>query len=173
VGLVGAWLLTATPSAVFDRLVPGLILLATLLFLLQEPLAKRRSRMGESGPQAVRWSVGTIGFLCMVAVYGGYFGAGIGILTLVALGALGVRDIHRMNALKAVFTLGANGVATAVFVARGLSDLSVSAPMAVAAAAGGFCGARFGKRIGGRNVRRIVVGVGFVLAIVQMVRLMR
>lgn len=172
-GLLGAWLLTATPSPVFDRLVPGLILVATILFLIQEPLAKRRGVSGDEDAPKARWTFGKTGILGLVAVYGGYFGAGIGILTLAALGALGLRDIHRMNAVKSVFTVGANGVAALVFVVQGLADLSVSIPMTLTAAVGGYCGARFGKRIGGRNVRRVVIAVGFVLAAVQMAKLVQ
>jgi len=172
-GLLGAWLLIATPSPVFDRLVPGLILVATILFLIQEPLAKRRGIAGEEESRTAQWSIGKTGVLVLVAVYGGYFGAGIGILTLAALGALGLRDIHRMNAVKSVFTVGANGIATLVFLVQGLADLSVSIPMTLTAAVGGYCGARFGKRIGGRSVRRVVIAVGFALAAVQMAKLVQ
>lgn len=172
-GLVGAWLLTVTPASWFDVLVPFLILGATILFLLQEPLARRRAESGgsDSGAQA-GWSLPKALGLVAVAVYGGYFGAGIGILTLAALGALGVRDIHRMNALKAAFTLGANGIAVAVFVGRGLTDLPTAFPMAIFAAAGGFAGARLGKRIGRGMVRRLVIAIGFGLAAVQLGKLL-
>jgi uncharacterized membrane protein YfcA len=165
--------LTVTPASWFDVLVPFLILGATILFLLQEPLARRRAESGgpDSGAQA-EWSLPKALGLVAVAVYGGYFGAGIGILTLAALGALGVRDIHRMNGLKAAFTLGANGIAVAVFVSRGLTHLPTAFPMAIFAAAGGFVGARLGKRIGRGMVRRLVIAIGFGLAAVQLGKLL-
>ena len=166
-GLVGAWMLTLTPARVFDRVVPFLILTATLLFLAQEPLARRRAA---EAPREVRVTAGVGAFLLLVALYGGYFGAGIGILTLAALGMLGLRDIHRMNALKAVFTLGANGVAAGLFLARGMVDVPVALTMVLGALAGGYAGARFGKRIGARNVRKVVVVIGFALAAYQCVK---
>lgn len=171
-GLGGAWLLTLTPARVFDRVVPFLILMATLLFLAQEPLAKRRAAAADA-PREVRVTPGVAAFLLLVALYGGYFGAGIGILTLAALGMLGLRDIHRMNAVKAIFTLGANGVAAGLFLVKGMADIPVAATMVGGALAGGYAGARFGKRIGARNVRRVVVVIGFALALVQLVKAFR
>lgn len=168
-GLLGAWLLTRTPARVFEKVVPFLILGATLLFLAQEPLGRRRSAAGAT-PDGIRWTP-TIGILLFaVAIYGGYFGAGIGILTLAALGMLGMRDIHRMNAVKAVFTLGANGVACAWFLARGLAEPSALVPMLVGTTLGGYAGGRLGQRIGKAWVRRVVIGVGMLLGLVQLAK---
>src|SRR5437879_11891147 len=95
-GTLGAWLLLHTPPAAFDRIVPFLVLGATLLFLGQGPLLRRlRPDAPEASP---RWSFLAAQFL--VAVYGGYFGARIGILMLAVLGFMGLTNIHQMNGLK-------------------------------------------------------------------------
>lgn len=164
-GGFGAWLLTVTPVRVFDRVVPFLILMATVLFLLQEPLSRRKPAGGD-GPEAM--TVPVAGLLWVVAVYGGYFGAGIGILTLAALGFLGLSDIHRMNAIKSVFTFGVNLVAAALFAIQGLADLKTSVIMAVTALIGGYIGGKLGPKIGARNVRRTVIVIGFGLAFYQL-----
>jgi len=168
-GLLGAWWLTRTPVRVFEKVVPFLILGATVLFLVQEPLA-RRLRQPVEGEERVRWTPGVLLLLAIVAIYGGYFGAGIGILTLAALGMVGLRDIHRMNAVKAIFTMGANGVASAWFLLRGMADPVAVLPMLVGTTLGGYAGARFGQRIGKGNVRRVVVAIGLILGATQLIK---
>ena len=178
-GVAGAFLLVATPVKVFDRVVPFLILAATVIFMAQEPLSrwqKRRIEAMNGGapptpdatsapPDTLRVTPPVALFLLAISVYGGYFGAGIGILTLAALGFLGLRDIHQMNGIKAVFTLGINGIAAGVFVAKGLVDWRIAGLMAVGSLLGGYFGAGVARRIGQKNVRRVVIGIGLVLAI--------
>ena len=97
-GALGAWLLLRTEEKVFAALAPWLVLFATLLFLFQIWNAKRATPLGDGLAPSRRMSVAWM-FQFVVAVYGGYFGAGIGILMLVALGFLGLTDIHAMNGL--------------------------------------------------------------------------
>jgi len=104
-------------------------------------------------------------FQFLVAVYGGYFGAGIGILMLAALGFLGFTNIHRMNALKNVNNMCINAVAAVLFIVNGLVDWHLALLMAAGAIVGGYAGAGTAQRIGQKNVRRIVVLIGFVLTI--------
>ncbi|HXX62189.1 MAG TPA: sulfite exporter TauE/SafE family protein, partial [Bacteroidota bacterium] len=100
-GLLGGILLVRTPSRVFDGLVPFLILFATILFMLQASVARMVGTRPASGHTHQRsWLVGAAVFQFAVALYGGYFGAGIGILMLASLGLLGFDDVHQMNALK-------------------------------------------------------------------------
>src|SRR5262245_27902617 len=108
-GVFGAVLLKRTQPATFAALVPFLILFATVLFMLQEPI-QRWLRSGASAHKEATssWMVGASFYQFLVAVYGGYFGAGIGILTLAVLGILGLSDIHQMNGLKNVFCSKAN-----------------------------------------------------------------
>jgi uncharacterized membrane protein YfcA len=171
-GVAGAFLLLNTPSKVFDRIVPYLVLLATSLFMVQEPLARwqrarteHQAKATPAGPARLRLSLIVAVFLLLIAVYGGYFGAGIGILTLAAFGFLGLTDIHQMNGIKAAFTLGINGVAAIIFVTRGLVDYRVAGIMALGAIVGGYAGADIARRIGQKSVRRIVIALGFVLTL--------
>jgi hypothetical protein len=100
-----------------------------------------------------------------VAVYGGYFGAGIGILMLAGLGFLGLTNIHRMNALKNINNMCINAVAAVMFIVNGLVDWRLASLMAAGAIVGGYAGAGTAQRIGQKNVRRIVVLIGFSLTI--------
>lgn len=172
-GILGSYLLLNTPPKLFDYIVPFLVLGATLLFLAQEPLSRwLRSRAGTeaAAPEgdelaAMRVTPMMVAAVFATAVYGGYFGAGIGIVTLAVLGLMGLRNIHQMNGLKNVYTLATNGVAAAIFVGRGLVDWRVAVLMAAGALFGGYAGAGIARKIGQKNVRRIVIGIGFVLTV--------
>ena len=164
-GVLGAVLLLRTPSETFGRLVPFLILFATLLLAAQEPIS-RRLRRAEGGHEPTRaWWAGAAAFQFCVGVYGGYFGAGIGILMLAALGLLGFTDIHRMNALKNLLAICINGVAAVYFVARGAVLWSDVLLMTFAAVAGGYAGARLAYRLGRRFVRLAVISIGLVMSV--------
>lgn len=189
-GIVGAVLLLRTPSATFARLVPFLILFATLLLAVQEPLsrrlraarggaAKRVEDEGTRGEQQIgddssrprveiasrSWLVGAVVFQFFVGIYGGYFGAGIGILMLAALGLLGFADIHRMNALKNLLAICINGVAAVYFIASGAVIWADVLVMTFAAVAGGYAGARLAYRLGRRFVRAAVIAIGLVMSV--------
>jgi uncharacterized membrane protein YfcA len=96
-----------------------------------------------------------------VAVYGGYFGAGIGILMLAALGAMGLTNIHRMNGLKNWGAMCINAIAAITFVFSGIVTWPVAAAMAAGGLAGGYGGARLALRAGQKWVRRAVIAIGF------------
>ena len=166
-GITGSYLLLVTPAAFFDRIVPFLILGATLLLLAQEPISRWiRSRSDETKSEeaaSLRFTAPVGMAVFGTAVYGGYFGAGIGIITLAVLSFTGMRDIHQMNGLKNAFALATNAVAAAVFIGKGLVDWRVALSMAVGALVGGYCGAGIARRIGQRNVRRLVITIGLVL----------
>ena len=167
-GVLGAVLLLRTPSEIFARLVPYLILFATLLIALQEPLSRRLrgANEGDEGNQPSNtWRAGAVVFQFFVGVYGGYFGAGIGILMLAALGLLGFTDIHRMNALKNLLALGINGIAAAYFIASGRVYWTDVLVMALAAIAGGYAGSQLAYKLGRRFVRFVVIAVGLVMSV--------
>lgn len=169
-GICGAILLRWTPSATFDRLVPFLILFATLLFMAQEPV-QRRLRTAEAGAhRSTRWLVGGMLFQLGVGLYGGYFGAGIGILMLAALSILGLSDIHEMNGLKVVFGGSVNGIAAAYFIWAHMVHWPYVVLMAVAAIAGGYGGAGAARKVGRTAVRRAVIVIGFGMALSLFVR---
>jgi uncharacterized membrane protein YfcA len=163
-GLVGSWLLIAYPSA-FGPLVPWLILTAAVLFLLQAPLSRlSRRRTTDTHEPGPLLAAALIGFQFLVAVYGGYFGAGIGILMLTALGFMGVGNIHRMNGVKTLLAAVINGVSVVVFVAGGLVNWPYALAMAAAAILGGYAGARVARRLPVVYVRWSVIAIGFGLS---------
>jgi len=164
-GLTGALLLNRTPTRVFDRLVPFLILFATLLFMVQEPIQRRLKTAAGTKHHSARWMAGAIVFQLAVGIYGGYFGAGIGILMLAALSIMGLTDIHEMNSLKVVFSGTINGIAAAWFVWAHMVYWPYVLVMAVGAILGGWGGAGTARRMGRTAVRRIVVAIGFSMAL--------
>lgn len=163
-GWVGSWLLTHTSDRTFSRLVPFLLLFATVLFLGQGFL-RRMAGLGEAPAGPRRGAVwAAIGFQLAVSIYGGYFGAGIGILMLASLGLMGLTDIHEMNALKTVLGSVINLVATGVFIAAGLIDWPRAGVMTAGALVGYFVGSHFALKIPQARVRQIITLIGFGIA---------
>jgi len=166
--VVGALLMLLTPSTIFDHLVPWLILTATVLMAANDPIAKLVAA-AHGAERSRTWWIGAITFQFVVGIYGGYFGAGIGILMLAALSLLGLTDIHQMNGLKNFLAISINGVAIVSFVAwellfhPGNVRWVTVGVMAVAAALGALFGSHMAHRVGRRTVRFVVIGVGFVL----------
>lgn len=168
-GVLGAVLLLQTPSGVFARLVPFLILFATGLIMLQEPLSKRVRRAEGERPSRAWWA-GAMVFQFLVGVYGGYFGAGIGILMLASLMLLGFTDIYRMSAVKNLLAVLINGVAAFYFVVSGAVVWSDVLLMMLAAIAGGYLGARLAYKLGRRFVRVAVIVIGLVMGLTLLVK---
>jgi hypothetical protein len=173
-GLVGTLLVVGLPASVFDFAVPWLLLTASLLFLFQ-PLFTRIVRTeSDKDPEKsaahsshVSSRLAVAAFQFVVAIYGGYFGAGIGILMLTALAFIGPSDIHRLNAIKTFLAACINGVAVIVFVAEGKVIWRYGLIMAAAGIAGGFCGAHFGRQLPKAAVRWFVVFIGLVITATQ------
>jgi len=177
--VVGSLLVLVLPPSWFAACVPWLILVAAVAFALQPQLARivpaapaSDDVPGAAQPTATRLLVAG-GLQFLVAVYGGYFGAGIGILMLAVLGVLGLGDIHRVNAVKNVLGMAINGAAAGLFAGGALWTASwgaqtVSWPhvavMAAAAVAGGIAGAQVARRLPAPLVRRAVALIGFALA---------
>ena len=166
--IVGTLLVLRLPPRWFAAAVPWLILAAAVLFAVQPRLVGFVAR--HPARQA-----GTAGLLAacllqlLVAVYGGYFGAGIGILMLALLGLMGLGDIHRLNAVKNLLGTVINGVSAAVFAAGAASGSAVvhwpyAAAMAVGAMLGGLGGSHVARRLPAAVVRRVVAVIGFALA---------
>lgn len=167
-GGLGALLLRLTPSSVFEHLVPFLILFATVLFTLQGRMQpKLKERTGEAHRV---WLPGALLLQLAVAIYGGYFGAGMSFMMLSGLSILGMTDILEMNALTSLFSLCINGVAATLFIATGMVYWPYVLPMAVAAVAGGYGAAGVARRIGKTAVRRFVVVAGFTISVVMFIR---
>jgi uncharacterized membrane protein YfcA len=177
-GLVGAWLLLETPPDRFDALVPWLVLGATVLFMGQGPvtaIARRRSASREAGsgrreaaapagsrfpPPASRIPPPVLVAQFLVAIYGGYFGAGVGILMLASLGFAGFTNIHQMNGLKNWGGLCMNAVAAVTFAFSNIVSWPVALSMAVGATLGGYAGSRLAQRVPQAVVRQAIVLIG-------------
>jgi uncharacterized membrane protein YfcA len=164
-GLLGAFLLARTPTEVFDRLVPFLIFFATCLLAGQEAIQRRFDLSAIHTSARSPWLSWAMLFQAGVGVYGGYFGAGIGILMLAALSLMGHTDIHRMNAVKNVLAVCINGIAALYFAMSGLVIWQDAAVMAAGAVVGGVGGAGLARRMGRSAVRRLVIVIGFGMAL--------
>jgi uncharacterized membrane protein YfcA len=172
-GAVGAALLIITPSETFARMVPLLIFFATILFMLQEPISRRLGTGASAENPRARWWLGAIIFQFFSSIYGGYFGAGNGILMLAAMGLLGLHDIHRANGIKNFLGICINSTAVVGFGIAGLVYWSDALLMAVAAIGGGYFGANLARRAGRIFVRRAVIVIGLVIGVVMLWRLGR
>lgn len=150
--IIGTSTLLLTPEQTFENLVPWLMLFATLLFTFG-----RKVRFSASEPHH------TMGFILqfLIAVYGGYFGAGIGILMLAMLQLLGFTHIHQMNALKTILGSTINAVAVFIFLFSGKIIWPVAAVMIAGALTGGYVSARMALKISPERVRLMVCVIGF------------
>jgi uncharacterized protein len=171
-GLIGAFLLLLTPSKFFAAIVPFLVLFATLLFALQDPINSRLRRpitdisAGKNSQEvSTSWLMGAVTLQFLVAIYGGYFGAGIGILMLAVLGLIGLTDLHQMNGLKNTLAFSINGIAAISFMVSGDVQWAVAGIMAVASLLGGYAGAKIARIFGRTFVRRFVILTGLIMAI--------
>jgi hypothetical protein len=167
--IAGAVLLRITPADVFDRLVPLLILFATMLFAVQDRVQRRLNLAPEH--RGSLWFTTAMIFQFFVSVYGGYFGAGMGILMLAALAVLGHEDIHQMNGLKNLLAVFINAVAAGYFIFAGMVRAPDAIVMALGATVGGVAAAGVARRMGRKAVRRAVIVIGFSMALAMFVRL--
>jgi hypothetical protein len=165
-GVLGGYLLARTPLRTFARLVPWLVLFATVLFTLQPFLQRwlRQHQADDTKPATRHWLVGASFYQFLVGIYGGYFGAGIGILLLALLGVLGMTNLHQMNGLKNVLAGGINLIAALYLITANLIHWQAAAVMALGALVGGYGMARVAQRLGQTFVRRAVIIIGFTLS---------
>ena len=165
-GVLGAWLLTATSEKIFNDLVPFLILFATVLFLLGNVMGRLAGLDGSEGSSdsAKKYTAAVVQL--GVAIYGGYFGAGIGILMLAAFAFIGLKNIHEMNAIKTVLGGLINIVAAVYFVSSGLVNWPEAVVMMLGSALGYYGGAAFTQTIPQRYVRLLIAAIGLLLSAV-------
>ena len=166
-GAIGAWLLIWTPSPIFARLVPFLILFATILFMAQGAINRRLRLQPIVAEPKVGWWLGAIVFQFFSSMYGGYFGAGNGILMLAALGLLGLHDINRANGIKNFLGICINSIAVLSFALTDLVVWPIALMMAGAALIGGYAGSKGAVRVGQSVVRKTIVVIGFVITFVM------
>jgi uncharacterized protein len=169
-GGVGAWLLLHTPSHTFETIAPYLVLFATLLLAGQD-LLTRKADNPPKRRRGRRWWAGALAADFLMSVYGGYFGAGLGILLLATLSVMGFDDFHHMNAVKAVLSMAIGAVACVYFAVAGAVLWGVGIVMAIGAVLGGYASARVARRVDQAIVRRVVVVIGLAMATSLLVRL--
>jgi uncharacterized protein len=160
-GLIGAVLLSQTGNRNFMQLVPWLVLLATVIIVLR-PILVRRDESGSVHPDITvpLWPVAMAGIF-PVALYGGYFGSGIGILMIGALSFISRGDIRHVVALKNFLTLCMRGVAILVLALEGNVSWNYAVPMAIGGLVGGYVGGMVSHRVNRTVVRSIVIAIGF------------
>ncbi|MDW8337277.1 MAG: sulfite exporter TauE/SafE family protein [Tepidimonas sp.] len=157
-GVAGALLLLVTPASSFRALVPWLLLLATALFAWGPWIVRRLGQTTGPHPRTRAWG------LLAVAVYGGYFNGGLGILLMALLAATGETDLQRANALKNFHSLVLSVLSVATFALAGAIAWGPALLMATAATAGGYVGARTARRLPAAALRTLVVATGLIMA---------
>lgn len=163
-GFLGARILLSTPQSTFLRLVPWLLLAATLLFLAGPRISawvKNRAAQGKTSRPLM-----IAGFFLelLIAMYIGYFGAGVGILVLSLLALLGMEDIHAMNGVKTLLVSIVNGVAMATFILAKMIVWPQAILMVVGSLIGGYGGAYYAQKMNAQHIRWVVVVVGFAMS---------
>ncbi|BDG01403.1 sulfite exporter TauE/SafE family protein [Anaeromyxobacter oryzae] len=169
-GAAGALLLRRTSSATFDRIVPFLVLFASVLFAVRGAIQDWLRTKSGVEHRSRAWLTGAVLATLAVGVYGGYFGAGMSIMMLSMLGIVGMSDILEMNALTSLFSFCVNGVAIVVFVAAKLVYWPFVLAMAAGALIGGYGAAGIARKLGRKVVSRLVIVVGFTVSAVFFVR---
>jgi uncharacterized membrane protein YfcA len=159
-GLLGSALVLALPARVFAAVVPWLIVFACVLLALQGPIKRALSRLPGADHPAALWIV-----QLLISIYGGYFGAAMGILMLAAMGILLPSSGQHANALKVLLSFLANGSAALLFMAMGAADLPVALLMAVASTGGGWAGAHLAQRLPPIAMRGVAIAVGLYAAL--------
>jgi uncharacterized membrane protein YfcA len=169
-GLAGALLLRSTPPRTFESMVPWLILFATVLFMVQANVQQRLRSVEAARHAGAKWLALALTVQFGVAVYGGFFGAGMSIMALSVLGLLGMTDILEMSATTSLLACAINGSAGIVFICSGLVAWPYALAMTVGSLSGGYGAAGIAKKIGKVAVRRFVIFVGLSITVIMFVR---
>ena len=173
-GLVGGLLLMATSNESFSRLIPWLLLLATTLFAFSARISRlvdwSKQRLGLGGDREQPGSIGGAVFQFVVAIYGGFFGAGLGILTLAALAIQGFEDVQELNALKNLSSAINYTVAATTFIIAGAVSWPHTLVMLVTALFGGYAGASLARRLPSLWLKRLIIAVGATLTVIYFVK---
>lgn len=169
-GITGGLLLLSTSDATFRRLIPYLILAAVFLLAFQDRLRKLVMARLTAAGHAHHSEAWAIPMIFLAAIYGGYFGAGLGVMLLAVLGLVLDDSLNRLNALKQLLSFGINLAAAGFFLFSGKVVWGAAAVMAVGALAGGMLGGKVASRIKPALLRWLVISIGLVVAVVYLVR---
>lgn len=164
-GVIGSILLLYTSSEIFKKLIPYLLLVATLIFTFSEPLQAwfqlQSQKSSSQSPPLIRLMLAQLA----IAIYGGFFGAGLGILMLATLAFLGIKNIHTMNAYKSFLGSCINGVAIIPFIFAGVIAWKQTILMASGASFGGYLCARYARKLEPRWIRIFVTATALSMTI--------
>lgn len=163
--LLGAHILLHTPPETFVKLIPWLLLCATILFALSGKITAWIQSSQNGGVRSRLWILGGFAMQLVIAMYVGYFGAGAGILVLALLALMGQKNIHTMNAMKTVIVSVANAVALATFILAKIVIWPQALIMIAGSLIGGYGGAHIAQRMKQIYVRRAVIAIGLVMSI--------
>ena len=166
-GIAGGLLLLATSNAAFARLIPWLLLVATVLFAFSGQISAlvKKCKPAPDGADERHIGPGGYVFQLVVSIYGGFFGAGMGILMIAALAIQGFKDVHEINALKNWLSAVIYSVAVATFVLAGAVSWPHTLVMIATATVGGYGGAAVARRVPALWLRRFIIGVGGLLTL--------
>jgi len=160
-GIAGSILMLRTPPNIFMALVPWLLLLANLLFIFGGKITSAfRQRKAANDTSHIRTITGSLFLQFLISLYGGFFGAGMGIMMLAALALMGMDNIHKMNAFKVVLGSCINGIAALIFISAGVILWMQTSVMIVGAIIGGFGGAYYARKYDPAKVKKIVILIG-------------
>lgn len=163
-GAVGAYLLVHTPSSIFRSIAPWLVIGSSAV-MAAEPLLVRQFAALRGEKHGAPWLALAIGVQFVIAIYGGYFGAGLGILILTALGLLGLQNIHAANGMKNIYSVAIKGVAVIYFVVMAAVVWHAAIVMAMGAIAGGYLGAALGRKLEQSTMRWVAVAIGVAMGV--------
>lgn len=168
--IIGAYILIHTPPASFEKLVPWLILSAVLLLATQSRIHRFVTK--QTKRRKIHWHTMPLMLLATLplSMYGGYFGAGFGLMMLALLGFSGLKDIYQMNGVKNLVGATMAATCTLYFWHNGMIDWQAGLIMATGTTVGGFTGARLTKKISAHLVHDLTVAIGLIIAIVLLVR---
>lgn len=169
-GLTGAMLLRVTPPETFEVMVPWLIFFATVLFMVQARVQQRLKSVEAAKHAGAKWLTVALVVQFGVAIYGGFFGAGMSIMALSVLGLLGMTDMFEMNATTNLLGCAINGTAGIFFICAGLVAWPYALAMTIGSLSGGYGAAGIARKIGKAAVRRFVIFVGLSITVTMFVR---
>lgn len=168
-GLTGGYLLLKMPESSFETLIPYLILIATALLAFQVPL-KNWSVSGKQKSSQLIKDIGTYILIFLAAVYGGYFGAGLGVILMAVLGLLVNENLNKVNILKQTLAFVINVTAAIYFSFSGKAEWMFVLIMALGAILGGFLGGKMVDKIPATVLRYIVVFIGITVAVIYFIK---
>lgn len=170
-GTIGALVMLRTPDKTFMELVPYLLLAANLLFIFGGRItAAFKKNKKDTVTSRTKLIIGTVLLQLLIAMYGGFFGAGMGILMLAALSLMGMTNIHKMNAFKVLLGSCINGIAAIIFIFSGIILWQQTGVMILGAILGGFGGAHYARQFDPQKVRKVVIAIGIAMTIYFFIR---